>query len=1571
MIYRWLYKIWRYFWITVGVVLITAFCIVTAAALLLQLPQTREYMKNEVVSRFNEQYEGTLELDRIGGFLPFKAEVVDGRIFAPSDSLNPVLSFSRAEATFDWWELLQQNISISSFEIYQPSIVLNRTNGVFNFGAAVRQKEEFRRSSLLETGEAVLISELNIFAPNLSIVDGEVQVEESFNLPEGLEIRTPFSFQGVNASLFLELTDTQLFADILNINAEIPDSDYRYLTLSGQFYSDNEFFELNSFRITTALGELDFGMEASPVNLSGENVGEQFRNASYTAEFRNSSLSSPFIQRYLPDYPGFEENLVFELIAEGTRDQFFIDRFQAGVNDSYLIFSAVAENLFSDNLSYNLQLENLVLSPEDLTFITEPYLADTDLSGFGVSTLRGDLTGSLNLLNSELSLRTSTGGVDFDASMTFQDGEQPTYEFLIQPDSLLISPFLRDSVNTTMLTGRIAGSGRGLTESPEVAASIDLAESVLSGHKFRRLAGSIEHRDNRYDFSLSADDSLGSVQSSGFYEKNGDQHQFSAETGFRNLDLTPYTGFFDTDKTDFNGSFSANIRGSNLDDIWGRISVEMDPSFIGTDSLRAHQLYADINQPDPENKTLRFTSSFFDGEISGTLSPSKISRAYRYWGIYLVNRINEEILINRDFAINLFNETGGSPAEWPDHISDLDLDLQITLKDLNLLRTYFPDLPQLQSRARLTTSLTAGAERIQLSGSLFDEELTMDGSGFENLNSTLTLNLRHDLPIREFSLIDLQVNSSSATFSDMNFTESFINLTARNDSIEVSQQLVRDDNVRLESALFAQLRSGLIEFQIDELEFGSNEYSWATRGRPILEYTDNKALSVMNLSLTSDDDLIEINGTFSTGLEDSVEYRVNNLDLSRISNLLNGRVTFSGLMNGEFITRSLTEVPSIQGHIEVEQGRMNGRLIGDLSLNSVFNQQDERFDTEVRVYTDPDKYSGYIRSNDGIGQDIRFNGYFRLPDNQNPDEVLYYFDADLREIDMWIVSVIVPNIISDMEGRSNGRGMIRGTRNDFDFETTFEVSDVYGVPAFTNVEYTLNGQLDFTKSDGLIFRDVQLSDNSGGTGILSGEVDLDNFSPTTYINLNLELNNLQFMNNPYDPDIPFYGQLFGTGRAQITGTNFSPYLRTPNAVTITSNSSISIPLEEETEFEQDRRFIQFVDSFEEALQNRAARTGDSANGNGEEIPEDLTFIERFTMDLQFTANDPLNVNLIFDRVTNEVLSADGTGQIRLLLEDQDVSMFGRFNIEGGDYQFVSGDIFTRRFTLQEGGNISWQGDLVDANLNVTAVYRARPSISSLLGTTGTQQVGQRIPVELVLQIGGTISAVENDFFFRVPTGIEGTLDPTLATQINTLNQNEEEKLIQATSILLSGNFLPSSQAQGLGLEGVSGTAAVVNPLITSQVINPLLSNQINSLLRSDITFDIDLNLTAFDEVDLGVALRLFDDRVILRREGQITGEQSDIGDIGATYRINRTFSINAFHRQDPTLIAREGNTAAGNAQSQEMNGVGLEARFQFNTWKDFTHNISSGIRKFLGIQRKEDSENRADENSDSNNAAEK
>jgi len=138
----------------------------------------------------------------------------------------------------------------------------------------------------------------------------------------------------------------------------------------------------------------------------------------------------------------------------------------------------------------------------------------------------------------------------------------------------------------------------------------------------------------------------------------------------------------------------------------------------------------------------------------------------------------------------------------------------------------------------------------------------------------------------------------------------------------------------------------------------------------------------------------------------------------------------------------------------------------------------------------------------------------------------------------------------------------------------------------------------------------------------------------------------------------------------------------------------------------------------------------------------------------------------------------------------------------------------------------------------------------------------------------------------------------------------------------------------------------------------LLSSQINSLLNSNLSnLDIDLNLTGFDQADLGVALRLFDDRLTLRREGVVTGPDANIGDFDITYRINRYFSVEVFHRRDPLL---PGLVSAGANQFESVNGVGLEGRVQFNTWDELARRIWTPIRRTFSSGTKTSGNNSAE-----------
>lgn len=1556
MFLRWLHKAWNFILSMIVVLFIT----ITLGGFILfgalQLPQSQEYISNRITELFNEQFHGKITIDNLGGTLPFSASLENIRVFSDNDSDQPVLAIRHTSIRVSLWDLLQRVITIRAFELDDPVVHLIKAeqNDILTIQQAFTPIERVPR----ERSEN-LFERIQVYAPSIIARGGQLYATDIHDRdPDSYFVPSSFTLQNIEADLFLEVSSHQRFLDIEYISADMEGADLDNFFLSGQIFSDDQYLEFNGFQFRVEDSQVEFSGSATPVNLYEADLESQLENATYQLFVNNTWIRGNHIAQFLPEFPYTDDYIDLELDIEGTLETLYVDRFIARLQDNSVYLTGNLRNLTTSDFQYEANLSNIVLQPDIFRLISENYyiFGDEEVSYLSESQINGRLNGNLQNLYTDLHVETNRGAVVLEGALAFEDPVR--YQAELRLDSLDLSPVFPAHIERNHLNGVVSLEGSGFEpDLIHLNFTADLDSGYVNHIDFSQgiFRGQIADEAFDHDFFLQNGDS--EIRSSGLIALSDNTWTVSVEGMTRNIDIQHILQRMDIPNTSINLEFNSELNFSNPDDLNGRISFQVDESVIGVDTLRSHQLYADLDTPviDGGERNLRLTSSFLDAEVRGDIYPTNLHNLYRHWNGYIKNQIAEEIAMDST-AILQFEEVSHS-----DQISSANLHINLELKEIELLQKYYLEEPLLEARSRLNLNLNADDNRLLLTGSLNDSGFRYGNFESESMSANFTTSLRYAEKFRDYGTMDIQLNAENYRYNNFHFRDGYVNTSMRSDSIMIQHSSRGiEDEVNMNLSVFSRLNPEDVVIEIRDFMFGSDTYAWRTENTPVLTYFQDRSLMLENVNLTSNDERIEINGIYSGSEDDQVEYLIRNLNLQRISELIGGRVRFAGTADGDFYTTTLTQIPTFEGNFNVKRFMLDERLVGDVRINSQYSTSEDRFNTSISVLTDPDRYPDYYAENDSIGHNLRFDGYFKTPDLDNPDEEFFSFEADLREIDMWIVTVIVPQIVTEMEGRSSGTGYIRGSLTNYDFSAEFDIQDVMGVPFFVNVPYNIDGTLYFDRYDGLIFEDIRLRDPQGGTGILTGTVDLDDFSDYNYLDLTLDLNNLLFMDNPYDPDVPFYANARGTGQARITGSNFDPYLRTTQPIVISQGSRISVPVVDDADLQQSYSFIQFVDSFDwRTFRDENMMNGTNGNGQVFQIdPEALTFVERFTLDLQFIAEQPVNFRLIFDRVTNEILAASGTGQIRLSLEDENFSIFGRMNITGGDYQFVAGDIISRRFQLVEGGSIIWEGDPANARLNVNATYRARPDLTALV-TSGTteRQGGQRFPVDLVLHIGGTLSELENDFYFQIPSSIEGTLDPTLLAQVNALNRNEEEKIIQATSILLSGNFIPLTTAStegGTGMalrETLTGGAVVVNPLITSQVINPLLSDQINSLLRSDMSLDIDFNLTTLNEIDLGVALRLYDDRLILRRDGVITGEYSDIGDLGATYRINRIFAVTAFHRQDPTLTSA---SAAEVRQIQEMNGVGLEAQFQFNTWQELKQRFTRAISRLFGRKEREE-----------------
>ena len=122
-------------------------------------------------------------------------------------------------------------------------------------------------------------------------------------------------------------------------------------------------------------------------------------------------------------------------------------------------------------------------------------------------------------------------------------------------------------------------------------------------------------------------------------------------------------------------------------------------------------------------------------------------------------------------------------------------------------------------------------------------------------------------------------------------------------------------------------------------------------------------------------------------------------------------------------------------------------------------------------------------------------------------------------------------------------------------------------------------------------------------------------------------------------------------------------------------------------------------------------------------------------------------------------------------------------INNGVYDFKYGGIVNKPFLIQKGGAVSWNGNPSEANLDVTAIYKAKANPGVLLQNFNSNR---KIEVDLVTRITGGLFSSKQDLDIQLTN-----VDPTIASELEfVLNDNNiNEKTTQFISLLAFSNFV--------------------------------------------------------------------------------------------------------------------------------------------------------------------------------------
>jgi hypothetical protein len=219
-----------------------------------------------------------------------------------------------------------------------------------------------------------------------------------------------------------------------------------------------------------------------------------------------------------------------------------------------------------------------------------------------------------------------------------------------------------------------------------------------------------------------------------------------------------------------------------------------------------------------------------------------------------------------------------------------------------------------------------------------------------------------------------------------------------------------------------------------------------------------------------------------------------------------------------------------------------------------------------------------------------------------------------------------------------------------------------------------------------------------------------------------------------------------------------------------------------------------------------------------------------------------------------VIRSEGSGNMQINIDNHfNISMYGEYVVEQGDYLFTLQNVINKKFDIERGGTIEWNGDPNNATVDLNAIYRLKASLSELFASSNgnEEDLKQRIPVMVKIALTRNLSNPEIKFDIDLPSA-EDRIQDEIRQYINT----EEDMNKQILSLLVLGKFY----ASGVNNNLVGSTASTATELFSNQLSNWL------SQISND--FDVGFNYRpgdqiTDDEVELALSTQMFNDRVTI------------------------------------------------------------------------------------------------------------
>ncbi|MCC9135053.1 translocation/assembly module TamB domain-containing protein [Pontibacter silvestris] len=1336
------------------------------------------------------------------------------------------LKLGQSELTADNIDIPNAKVNLNTFELHNTSVVYAQESSKPIDSLAVnpaRTEEELDESVETSQGQPMdwVIGLNNMNVSGLQIIF------DNFNMPaqsQGMDFNH-IRFDSVE----VKAGDILYSQNRMGLNIDqfrmVEKSGFRLENLQAAITVDSTSARIADLDLRTGNSRLTNELAATYPSLDA--VADNPEQVAVDLNIADSYIGMQDLKYFAPDLvsdPSFRavanSTIRLEGQAEGQLDNITIPRFQAaGLKGTVVDISGNVRNAMNpDQLFMNLDINRFATTRTDIQALLPPGTLPPDIRIPGNISMTGNFRGGMTEFDAQADLRSSAGNIYAVVDM---DQDTEAFKATIRTGRFDLSQVTAPELGLGVMALEVNANGRGLTpETMRAEAQAHIQEFNYNNYTYNDIDVNANINQNLYTVTATAEDENLAFDLNGdFNMRNSEQPAYAFNLDLEGANLQALNLY--SEELRLQGQVAGNFTGADASSISG--TLEMNEFIVqhSGQTIPVDSLVLAVDQSGP------------GAEV--TLNSNLLAADMRF-----ANSFDTLPTALQKYFSNYLDLQPDPP--YPTDVNLGDFVFEMELLRPSVVTSFVPGLENFQPAGPITGNYNSSSQQLAVH------------ANFSNITYTdyalqdLAFQIRGNREELGYSLeLDRLVSPS--------FRANNISLSgaAGEDALTVRLAMAGDSSASQEQFVLGGTLNSIgngfrFSFNPDQLVINGDQ--WTVPQDNYLQFGGN-VLYANNIRLQRNNSFLLLNSTGELSPTAPLQVQFGDFDIgylletfqpsqdsvNLVDGTINGEATLENLMAGTL---------SFTSDLTITELAYMGTPVGTIGLEAN-SSGNNRYNIDASL--------------SGNGNQVLINGFYEAQPNAN----LLNLDANINSLALASLQGFTQGMVEDMDGSANGRLRITGTLDDPNIIGDLNFNQAQFNVSMLNSIYRLEDErLAFTEQ-GINFPNFTLTDTLGNDLVVSGNVLTQDYTDYSF-DLNITTDQFLAMNSTSQDNDLFYGTVLLAADASITGNMTQPVVEVDVSVLEGSEFTAVVPADEAGAAEREG-IVEFV-NLNESL---SAITG----GQEEEDSTQTTGFVGADIEAQVRVTDETPITIIIDPTTGDNLVVRGTADPLYvgITPSGQINMTGRYEITDGRYSMDFYDLASRELDIAEGSYIAWTGDPLQADLNITAIYRVETAPTELVasqigGDTQDPSLRNDVPFEVLVEVGGEILSLDIDFDIQLPEEQRGNVGEQVTASLASLRQDDSQLNKQVFALLVLGRFLAPDPLQSAGGGGIASAAR--NSL--SQVMTDQL-NQLTNKYAGGLGLELGVNSyedyssgSAEGRTDLNVALnqQFLNDRLTVR-----------------------------------------------------------------------------------------------------------